>query len=164
VAHDLHHAAPVVGLRCIADAVNHVHNCIHSRIIANRIVRTGNIVINRTGERHARDAGQGEITRPAERAVAADDDDAVQPDFLTHIDRLIDALLRFKLRAAGRVEHGAAAVNNIGNAAEIHLKHIPADQSAVTAAYAKHPEAILTARTYNRTDCSIHAWRVAAAC
>lgn len=76
-SHDLDDAAALMGGGGVAHLVDGVHGGVHRRVKANRIVRTGNIQIDGSGNADGVDPQRGELARSSEGTVAADDHDAV---------------------------------------------------------------------------------------
>ena len=146
-----------MGLGGVTQLVHHLHAGIHGRIKADGILTAGNIVVN--GPRNA-DTGQpttGQILSAAEGAVATDDHHAVDPHFPTVGDGLLHALLRAEFRAAGRIQHGTAAVDDIRNTAQIHGLDIPIDQAVISTVNAKRLHALAQGRAHHGTNGGIHA-------
>lgn len=77
---------------------------------------------------------EGEVARAAEGAVAADDDQPVDARLEAGLLAALHALVVAELGAARRIEHCAAAVERVADAAQVHLKHIVGKQPAVAAA------------------------------
>jgi translation elongation factor EF-G len=104
-----------VRLGRIAHAVDHVHNCIQARIISDRIVAAGDVVVDRAGNADAGHAAQRKVARAAERTVAADDDDAVDVVLLAALDRLLKSRFLFEFKTPGGVQDRTAAMDDVGN-------------------------------------------------
>ena len=83
-------------LGCIPDSVNHFHNCLHCGVIADGAVAAADIVVNGSGKSNARNSFEGKIARTAERAVAADDNKAVNSSFAANSDSGLHTLVRFE--------------------------------------------------------------------
>src|SRR5699024_2975423 len=70
--------------------------------------------------------------------------------------------LRLELKAACRIQNRTAAVNNLRNAADIHLITFAVDQTIISALNAHHAVAFPDTRTDDCTYSGIHAGRVTA--
>ena len=134
--HHLNHHAAVVALGRIANTIHHLHNGVHTGIIPNGIVTASNIVIDRSGQTHTGNTSLGQITGPTERTVAADDHDTLNAVLTANANGLAHTLFRSELHAAGRIELGAAPMNNIRNRTQIHLHKIAVDQTVIATNHA----------------------------
>ena len=120
----------------ITNAIHHLHNGVHTGIIPNGIVTASNIVIDRAGQTHTGNTSLGQITGPTERTVAADDHDTLNAVLTANANGLAHTLFRSELHAAGRIELGAAPMNNIRNRTQIHLHKIAVDQTVIATNHA----------------------------
>ena len=77
--HDLNDGASLMRLHRVAQAVDGLDSGIGGRVIADGIVGADNVVVNRSRNTDDRNALFCKLYQPAERAVAADGDNAVQP-------------------------------------------------------------------------------------
>jgi len=75
----------------------------------------------------------GHIGCAAERAVAADGDDAINAEALAVGDRLAHARLGLELGAAVGIQDRAAVVDDVGHRAHVERMDVALDQSAVAA-------------------------------
>ena len=127
-------------------------------------MRTLDVVIDGCGDADGRHAKPGQITRAAERSVAADGDEALNAEVFTGIGAALHTLRRAELVAARRVKHGAAFDLNTVYTAGVHFRNVAVYQTVITAVDAKAGDILADGRTDNRTNCGVHAGRVAAAC
>ena len=79
-SHDLDDRAAVVRLGSVADAVDHLNDGVKAGVITYCIIGAGDIVVDSSGQSDARNAAQRKIPCASERAVAADDDHAVDAE------------------------------------------------------------------------------------
>ena len=163
VAHDLHHGTALVGLHGIPQLVDALHRRVGGGIESDGVVRTDNIVVDRAGDAHHGNAEFGQILRTAERAVAADGHQAVQPQQLTGGVGLLLALLGAELVAAGAVEDRAAPVDDPADAGVVHLQNVAGDQALIAAADSHALDAPGQRTADHGADTGVHARRVAAA-
>ena len=162
-AHDLHHAAPVVALGGVAQLVDHLHGGVHGGVVADGVVGAGDVVVDGAGQADHRDAAVGQLAGAAVGAVAADDHQRVDAQ-LTALGRaLVLALLGLELQAAGGVQDGAAVLDDVGDAAQVHLVALAVQQAVVAALDADHPVPLVDAGADDRAHRRIHAGCVAAA-
>ena len=163
-AHHLNHTAAVVGFGCVAQAVYHLHRGVHRGVVTDGVLAARNIIID--GSRHA-DAGNPglcQVARAAERTVAADDNQTLNAQLPAVFRRLLHALRRIELRAAGSVKHGSAVVNNVRNTAQVHFFHIAVQQAVIAPVYPKNTHSACERGSNNGTHRRVHSGCVAAAC
>ena len=79
------------------------------------------------------------------------------------IHRFLHAFFGAEFGAAGRIQHCAAAVDDIRDTAQIHLHEIPVNQAVVSTVYAVHLHAFAQSRTHDGTHSRIHTRSVSAA-
>ena len=132
-AHHLDHAAALVGVGSVPQFVDHLHGGIHGGIIADGVLAAGDVVVDGAGDADAGDPYVGEVLRAAERAVAADDHQAVDAVLLAHLFALHDAGHLFELQAAGSVENGAAPLNDLGHRADAHVHDLLVEKTGIAA-------------------------------
>ena len=162
-AHDFHHAAAVVALGGVAQFIHHLHRGVHSGIVADGVLAAGDVVVNGAGNADAGDPQIGQSLGAAERTVAADDNDRVDAQLLAHFGALFLALLGLELKATGGIKNGAAAVDDLGNAPQVHLIGLTVQQTVESALDSDHPHAVAQGGTHNGAHSSVHTRRVAAA-
>ena len=127
------------------------------------------VVVNGGGDAHHAQGGTGCGGLPGERqgapegAVAADGDDSVQPQQLAGGQSLVAALLGHKLFAPGRIEDGAALVNDVADAGGVHPDEIAVDQAVPAPADAHALDPLGQCGADHRAYCGIHARGIAAA-
>ena len=161
-AHDLNHGAALVGLHRVTQTIDGLHGRIGGGVVADRVIRADDIVVDGRRDADDRDALLGQLHQTAERAVAADGDDPVQPQQLAGRCGLFLALQRAEFVAAGSVEHGAAAVDDMRNVVILQDGKISVDQAVVAAADADALNAHIRAGADDRADGRVHAGRIAA--
>ena len=89
-------------LHRVAQAVDGLASGIGGRVIADGIIGADNVVVNRSRNADDRNALICKLYQPAERAVAADGDNAVQPKQLAGRGGLFLPLQRAEFIAARR--------------------------------------------------------------
>lgn len=92
----------------IVKAVNCLNSGVGCSVIADGIVGAADVVVNRAG-----DAVLGQCQAAAEGAVDADGDHALTTEQLACGDRLLLPLFCTELIAAGGIENGSAAVDDM---------------------------------------------------
>ena len=139
IAHDLNDKNPFHTLRRVADLINGFKRSIDGRIGADRAVGAVDIIVDRTGNS---DDGNfifgSQFVRGAERAVAADDDQRVDVIFFYRLRRLGHAFGRANALGAGGFQNRAAAVDDVGHTAMVHLDDIVVQQAVVAFNDADH--------------------------
>ena len=160
--HDLHNRAALVRLHRVTQAVDRLHGGVGGGIVADGVVGADDVVVDRRRNAHHAHALLAQLHKTAERAVAADGDDAVQPQQLTGGGSLLLTLQRAELLAARGVEHRAAAVDDVRDALGVQLNEVAGDQTVVAAANADALDPAEGGGTHHRADRRIHTRRVAA--
>ena len=161
-AHHLHHRAALVGLHGVPQPVNALHRGVGGSIESDGVIGANNVVINGTGNAHHRNAPFAQILGAPEGAVAADGHNAVQSQQLAGIGGFLLPLLCAELLAAGRVQYGAAAVDDAADAGAVHLHKVTVDQSLPATADPHHLNAAAQGAAHHGTDGGVHSRRVTA--
>ena len=146
----------------VTQLINGLNSGIHSRVVADGILTAGNIIVNGAGQADAGNSLICQRTGAHEGAVTANDDQCVNAQLLAAGKALCLTFLRFEFKAARRVQDRAAAVDDLGHAAHIHLIHFAVDQAVITTLDTHHAVSLADACTDNRTHCSVHAGCVTA--
>ena len=162
-AHDLHHAGPLVGLHGVGQLVDALDGRVGGGVKADGVVGAADVVVDGGGHAHGVDPRGAELLGAPEGAVAADGDDAVDARVLAGADRLLDALVRGELLAAGGVEDGAAPVGKAVDGTGVHLEGVPLDEAVVAPVDTHGGNALLKTGADRGADGRVHAGRVAAA-
>ena len=152
-----------MGLHGVAELVHTLHGGVGRGVEADGVVGADDVVVDGTGDAHHGDAELGQILRAAERAVAADGHQSVQPQQLAGGVGLLLPLLGAELVASGAVQHRAAPVDDPADAGVVHLQNIAGDQSLIPAADAHTLDAPGQRAADHGTDTGVHARRVTAA-
>ena len=152
-----------MGLGRVTDHVDHLHDGIDGGIEADREVGTGDVVVDGAGDADAVDAFMRERLGAAEGTVTADDDDAFDTETAAHVRCLLLAAVGHEFHASGGAKDRTAALDDIGNAAQVHLRDVTGHQAFIAVVDADHTHIVLEAGTDDGTDCCIHARGVAAA-
>ena len=98
----------------------------------------------------------------AEGSVAAYGDHSVQTQELAGVCGLLLTGLRHELLAAGSIEDGAAAIDDVADAGVIHHKDIAVDQSIPAPTDSDTIDPAIACSSNNSTDCRVHSGSVAA--
>ena len=152
-----------MGLHGVAQTVDALHRRVGGGVKADGVIGAVDVVVDGAGDAHHGDAELGQILRAAERTVAADGHQTVQPQQLAGVGRLLHALLCAELVASGAVQDGAAPVDDPADAGVVHLHEITGDQTGIAPADAHALDAAGQRAAYHRTDAGVHARCVAAA-
>jgi hypothetical protein len=95
--------------------------------------------------------------RAAERAVAADDGEAVDAVLLQHLDRAQLARFLGELGTPAGLQEGAGVANTAGNDVGIERDELVVDQALVPVAHAENLQPLVQAGTHNGADGRVHA-------
>ena len=152
-----------MGLHGVAQTVDALHRRVGGGIKADGVIGAVDVVVDGTGDAHHGDTELGQILRAAERTVAADGHQTVQPQQLAGVGRLPLTLLSAELVAPGAVQDGAAPVDDPADAGIVHFHEVPGDQTGIASADAYALDAAGQRAAYHRTDAGVHARCVAAA-
>ena len=98
-----------------------------------------------------------------EGTVTANGNNAVQTQHFAGVDSLLLALFRHEFRAAGGIEHGAAPIDDMGDALFVQTHNVAVDQAVIAAADTDDLNAAEDGSTDNGTDRRVHTGCVAAA-
>ena len=162
-AHDLDDGAALVGGGCVLDLVDGVHGGVDCRVKADRVLGAGDVQVDRAGQADGVDALSGQRLGAAVGAVAADDDDAVDAVLAADVRRFGLDLGLLELKASGRAEDGAAALDDIGHVHGLHLEDLLVEQALVASHDALDLDSVGQCFTHHRTDGGIHSGSVSAA-
>ena len=147
----------------VAQLIDGLDSGVHGRVVADGILTAGDIVVDGAGQTDTGNALVCQRTGTHEGAVAADDDQRVNAQFLTAGKALGLAFLRLELQAACGIQNRAAAVDDLRHAADVHFIHFTIDQAVVTTLNAHHAVALADTCTDDCTDSGVHARCVTAA-
>ena len=150
-------------LHRIAQLVDALDRRVARGIEADRIIRAADVVVDRRRDADRRNAEAGQLQRAAERAVAADCDDAAEPEHPAGGDRLLAALFRHEVFAARGKQDRTAAGQRMAHVSGGKTNEVPRNQSLPAAPNADTLDAVGARRTNDRTNRGIHAGCVAAA-
>ena len=153
-----------MGFGRVTQTVHVFHNRVHCGIVTDCIVGAGNIVVNCAGNTDAGNAAKRKVARAAERAVAADNDNALHIHLLADINCFLHALFGFEFGASCGIQNCTAAVDDIGNTSEIHFIHIAVHKAVIAAANAHYTKTVFATGANHRANSCVHTRRVAAAC
>ena len=162
-AHYLHDGAAVVGLRGVADAVNHLQRGVHGGVKADGVFGAGDIVVDGARNADAVDAVCRQRSGAAEGTVAADDDHAADAEAAAIFSRTRLTLGGLEFLASGGVEHGAAVADNIRYGTKVHFLDFAVEQAVIAAIHAENAHTSVDAGANDRSEGRVHTGCVAAA-
>ena len=146
----------------IAQFVHRLDDRIERRIVADRSVRTAQVVIDRTRQADDRHIELlSENTGALQRTVPADHHQRIDTAAL-HI--LISPAAPFrghKLLAAGRLQHRAALLDDIAHGIRLQVDDFVIDPSLITAPNTFYGIPVIDRRTRHGTDRGIHPGSIA---
>lgn len=160
--HDLDEEEPFMAGSRIAQFVHRLDDRIERRIVADRSVRTAQVVIDRTRQADDRHIELlGENTGALQRTVPADHHQRIDTAAL-HI--LISPAAPFrghKLLAASRLQHRTALLDNVAYGIRLQIDDFIIHQSLVSAHDTFYGVSVVNRRTRHGTDRSIHSGSIA---
>jgi len=154
--------APVRGGRG-AQPVDRLQRDVDRRVRADRHVRAEQIVVDRRGDAHDREALRGERRRAALRAVAADHHQRLDAARRELRASAVAGRLLAELRRARAAQHRAAPLDDAADIARGERRERVGEQPGVAVGDAEHLPAARERRARDRADRGVHAGRVAAA-
>ena len=158
----------VVGTAGGADGADGFGADLHSRLVAQRHLGVGKVVVNRAGDADAGDAQLAQTHCALEGAVAADDNQAVDFHRLQRLHGDFAPLGVFELLAARGAQISAGLVGNIQHGVQIQLLQVILDagglaqQTVVAVLDANQGHTISRSTAGNGHNGCIHARRIAA--
>ena len=120
-SHDFDDAAALMGCGGVAHLVDRLDCSVACRVEADGVIRADNVKIDGPGHADSPDPVLRQFRSTFKGTVAADDHDCIDAMLPADIRRLLLAFLRLHFLAAGRIENGSAAVNDIRNALSVHV-------------------------------------------
>ena len=152
-----------MGIGGISQLIQRIHTGIDRRIKANRIFRPLHIKVNRRRNPHTINPSFHQFRQTAVGAIPTDDNQCIQSQNLIDCRRLIQPLVRHHFGAACRMQNRTAKVQHIGNISAVHFLNFAANQPCIALADTHNIHIIIFCRSDNRTNCRVHAGRIAAA-
>ena len=138
-----------------------------------QLVVPDDVVVDRLRHADDRDAALAELVRDGQRAVAADDDERVEPHLVEHLDDAIGVVVRpfggrdrvrERVAAVGRAENGAAEAQDAGDVARReHARAVGLDQAVEAVFEADALDAGVGRRLDDGADDGVEARGIAAA-
>ena len=119
--HHLDDEDALQGGRRVADAHDGVEHGVERGVEADREVAAADVVVDGRGDADDLDAALHELVPAGQRAIAADDDEALHVETLQRLEGALLAVRRLELGAAGRPQEGAAAVHDAAHGAVVEL-------------------------------------------
>ena len=123
-SHHLDHRASLMRTGGVSYFINGFHGGIDGGVETDRIIRTGNVQIDRSRQTHRIDAQPGKCLRTAVRTVASNHHQAVNAVLLTDFHAALLTLERFKFQATRCTQNGSAVSDDIGDTAFIHINDL----------------------------------------
>ena len=161
-AHDLDDRAALVRLHGVSETVDSLDGGVGRGVVADGVVGADNVIVDGCRYADNADALLGKLLEAAERAVAADADNAVESQKLARGRCALLTLYGAELFASCRIEHCAAAVYNVVDAVFIEPDKIAVDEPIESAPDADAVDAAVDGRADDRADGCVHTGRVAA--
>ena len=152
-----------MGLGGVAQFIDHFEAGVEGRVISDGLLTAGDIVVDGAGQADTGNPPLGQILGAAERAVAADDYQPLNAVLPAGSHRFLHPLFGAELGATGGIQHGAAPMDDVRHAAQIHLHKVPVDQAVVPTVHAIHLHTLAQSGTDNGPHGGIHARSVPAA-
>ena len=163
-AHDLDEENALRRLRRVAQAVNGLNGGVDRGIEADTPVGAGSVVVDSRRHQHCGDAVLGgQRAGAAQRAVAADSDQAVDVEGAQHFGAVGPAFRRVELLAAEGAEEDAAALDDVADVVAVQDDELTVDEADVAVLDAQRLQAAMGAGADDGADAGVHAGRVAAA-
>ena len=162
-AHALHHMRAVVGAAGGADGADGFGADLHSRLVAQRHLSVGKVVVNRAGDADAGDALLAQRACALEAAIAADDDQAVYAGFHCIFVRLFPVFCLVKFLTSGGKQDRPAFFQDIGHGRKFHDPEIFLQKAVISPDNAHGNDIIVKGCPHHAADRHIHPRRVAAA-
>ena len=161
--HNLYNAAPIMGLGGVPQLVHHFHHGVDGGVVADGLVAAGNVVVDGARQPDAGDAMGGQIPGALEGAVAADDYHAFNAVLVAVVHGFLHTFLGAEFGAAGGIQDGAASMDGIGYAAQIHGNQFAFNQTIIAPHHAEHFHPLMETGTHDGAHGGVHARGIAAA-
>ncbi len=171
-SHHLDHERPVVRPRGVVDVIACLDDGVERGVGSDRQRGAADVVVDGRRDAHHPDAVlAGERVRAGERAVATDDDQALDTGRTERVGRPRPSCRFPEARAPGRAEHRAAlappSTSRPGSPSRAHgprhdLHHPPVDEPLVAVAHAEQPHPAGRARLRRRPERGVHPRAVSA--
>ena len=151
-----------------ADGADIVDAGVDGGVIAQRHLGIGQVVVDGAGDAHAGDAQLTQTHRAVIRAVAADDDDALDAHFADVVGRVYAHFGAQEVETPRGAQIRARLVGDIQNGIQIQFDHVIldvvalAERAVVAALDADEGHAIVARGFRNRHDGGVHARRISA--
>ena len=163
-AHDLHDCNAVVREHGIPDFGDLANNAVDGRVKADGVIRVSQIVVDGAGQANRGHAQVVQSLCALEAAVAANDDQAVNAEFMEHVHGLFLPFRRFHFQAARGFENGSAFIDDKFNLLAADFGQAAADQAGIAPEHAHRRDAFGFCSPHNSVDGGIHSGGVSAAC
>ena len=146
-----------MGTRRVAYFIDSIHHGIHRRIVADRVIRTVQVVVYRTGNPHDRhvmlltqQAGAGE------RTISTNHHQRVQPILFHLLVSLCTSFHRAEFSTPGCLQDRSPALYDITHVMRFQSFHVSLDQPLVTVINPVCLTAIKNRRSHHRPNSGIH--------
>ena len=165
MSHHLDEEEALVARCRIAQFVDRLHDRVQRRVVADRRVRTPEVVVDRPGKPYD---GHVVLLREnpcaCQRAVAADDHQRVDAGCDHVVVSRLTSFGRGEFLAARRFENRAAQLDDIAYALGFELYDLVVYETFVSAHDSLYRKAVIDCAAGYRTYCRIHAGGVASRC
>src|SRR5690606_35861025 len=129
--------------------------------ITDRIVCTGQIIVDRSGNTHRRDVEfLVKFVQTGKCTGATDGDQPVDTQFCQVVKSFTTALRRPELFTARGLQHGAPPLQNITDGPGTEFHDVPIDHAFVSTHDSITLFLIVGTGTYHGTDGGVHSWRI----
>jgi len=155
--HDLDDEHALEGGRRVADAEDGVEHGVERRVEPDRDVGAADVVVDRRGDPHDLDALLNEGVAAGQRAVAADDDEALDTEPVERRDRPTLARRRCELLAPRRPEEGPTAIEDAAHGTTLESDHVALHEPAKAPVEADHPALLEDRPPRNGAHGGVHA-------
>ena len=162
-AHHLDDAATFVGRGSISHLIDRLHRRVDRRIKTDRIIRTGDIQIDRPRNPYRVDPMACQRLCAAVGSVSADHYDSVDSVLSAHFRTFRLSFFIFKFRTAGRTQNRTAPLYRIGHAGSVQIYDFLIQKALVALLDSFHLYTVTDRFSHDRTDRGIHPRRVSAA-
>ncbi|MNO25935.1 hypothetical protein D3C76_157800 [compost metagenome] len=148
-AHHFHNRSPFMGGHRVTQLVHRIHHDAHRRIETDGVIRKGDVIVDGPWQPHRFDTELAQLLSPLIRTVAADNDQTIDPVFAQNLRAPLLAFRRFELQATCGLENRPPTLNDIADAADVHLENIIVEQTLISALNAVHFQAVEQPASYN---------------
>ena len=163
-SHYLDNAAALMGGGSITNLIDGFHCRVDCGIETDGVLGAGDIQVDSSRNTDGVDAESSQFLCSCEGTVATDNYQSLNSVFTADLCSLCLAFRCTHLRTAGGVKHRTSAGNRIRNRSCCQILDLAVDQTIVSFINAFYIQTFCNTTADNRTDGSVHARCIAAAC